>query len=51
MQKNKNVKNIKEYVQNANIYTKHYKVTSNRKFNKEINKQNKEKIYRNNKYI
>ena len=32
VQKNKNVKNAKEYVKKVNIYIKNYKVTSNRKF-------------------
>ena len=30
MQKNKNVKNVKEYVKKVNIYKKNYKVTCNR---------------------
>ena len=30
MQKNENVKNVKEYVQKVNIYMKNYKITSNR---------------------
>ena len=30
MQKDKNVKNIKEYVKKVNIYKKNYKVISNR---------------------
>ena len=30
MQKDKNVKNIKEYVKKVNTYIKNYKVTSNR---------------------
>ena len=30
MQKNKNVKNVKEYVKKVKIYIKNYKVTSNR---------------------
>ena len=51
MQKNINVKNVKEYEEKVNIYIKNYKVTSNRNINKEINKQDKEKIYQNNKYI
>ena len=45
------MKNVKEYVKKVNIYTKNYKVTSNRNVNKETNKRNKEKIYKNNKYI
>ena len=51
MQKNINVKNVKEYEEKVNIYIKNYKVTCNRNINKEINKQDKEKIYQNNKYI
>ena len=30
MQKNKNVKNVKEYVKKVNIYTKNHKIISNR---------------------
>ena len=30
MQKNKNVKNVKEYVKKVNKYMKNYKVTCNR---------------------
>ena len=45
------MKNVKEYEEKVNIYIKNYKVTSNRNINKEINKQDKEKIYQNNKYI
>ena len=45
MQKNKNVKNIKEYVKNVNIYRKSYNVTSNRNV-----KSNKERIYKSNNY-
>ena len=51
MQKNINVKNVKEYVKKVNIYMKNFKVTSNRNVNKETNKQNKEKVYKNNKHI
>ena len=51
MQKNINVKYVKEYVKKVNIYMKNFKVTSNRNVNKETNKQNKEKIYKNNKHI
>ena len=51
MQKNINAKNVKEYVKKVNIYMKNFKVTSNRNVNKETNKQNKEKIYKNNKHI
>ena len=50
MQKNINVKNVKEYVKKVNIYMKNFKVTSNRNVNKETNKQNKEKVYKNNKH-
>ena len=48
MQKNKNVKNVKEYVKkvNINIYIKNYKLISNRNI-----KPNKERIYKSNKYI
>ena len=46
MQKNKNVKNVKEHVKKVNIYIKKYKVTSNRNV-----KPNKERIYKSNKYI
>ena len=46
MQKNKNVKNVKEYVKKVNIYIKNYKVTSNRNV-----KPNKERKYKSNKYI
>ena len=42
---------MKEYVKKVNIYMKNFKVTSNRNVNKETNKQNKEKIYKNNKHI
>ena len=45
------MKNVKEYVKKVNIYMKNFKVTSNRNVNKETNKQNKEKIYKNNKHI
>ena len=45
-----NVKNVKEYVKEVNIY-KNYKVTSNRNVNKETNKPKKEKIYKSNKYV
>ena len=38
MQKNINVKNIKEYVKKVDIYIKNYKITSNRNI-----KPNKEK--------
>ena len=52
MEKNINVKNVKECVYKVNIYIyiytyiyiKNYKVTSNRNVNKGKNKQNKEKI-------
>ena len=44
MQKNINVKYAKEYVKEAYIFEKNYKVTSNRNVNKETSKQNKEKI-------
>ena len=50
MQKNINVKNVKECVKKVNIYTKNYKATSNRNVNKETSKQNKENIYKNSKY-
>ena len=50
MQKNINVKTVKEYVKKANIYIKNYKVTSDRNVNKETNKPNKKYIYKN-KYI
>ena len=46
MQENINVKNVKEYVNKANIYIYNYKVTSNRDI-----KPNKEKIYKSNKQI
>ena len=44
MQKNKQVKNVKEYVKKVNMYLKIYKVTSNRnvKPNKRIYKSNKD---------
>ena len=45
MQKNKNLKNVKEYIRLVNIYkVKIYKVISNRNGNMEENKQTKEKI-------
>ena len=44
MQKNINVKNVKEYEEKVNIYIKNYKVTSNRNINKEINKTKKKYI-------
>ena len=47
MQKNINVKNVKEYVKKVNIYTKNHKVTSNRNVNKDTNKPSKEKKYKN----
>ena len=44
MQKNKNIKNVKEYIKQVNICkVKIYKVMSNRNGNMEENKQNKEK--------
>ena len=46
MQKNKNMKNVKDYVKKVNIYIKNCKVTSNRNV-----KPNKERIYESNKYI
>ena len=46
MQKNENVKNVKEYVKKVNICIKNYKVT----FNTNI-KPIKERIYKSNKYI
>ena len=46
MQKNKNVKNVKEYVKKVKIYIKNYKVTSNRNA-----KPNKKRIYKSKKYI
>ena len=46
------MKCVKENVKKVNIYIfKNYKVTSNRNVKKETNKQSKEKIYKNNKYI
>ena len=51
MQKNINAKNVKWCAKKVNIYMKNYKVTSNTNVNKEINKQNKERIYKNSKYI
>ena len=53
MQKNINEENVKGYLKKVNkyIYIKNYKVRSNRNVNKETNKRNKEKIYKNNKYI
>ena len=51
MQKNINVKTVKEYVKNVNIYIKNHKVTSNRNVNKDTNKPSKEKIYKGNKHI
>ena len=39
------------YVKKVNIYIKNNKVISNRNVNKDTNKPNKEKIYKNNKYI
>ena len=44
-------KNVKEYVRKVNKNIKNYQVTSNRNVKKQTNKQNKEKIYKNNKYI
>ena len=51
--KNIDVKNAKECVKKVNIYINNYKVISNRNVNKETNKRNKAKIYKNNmqKYI
>ena len=44
MQKNKNIKNVNEYIKQVNICkVKIYKVMSNRNGNMEENKQNKEK--------
>ena len=43
IQKNINVKNIKEYAKKVNVYMRNYKVQFNRNVSKEINKQNKEK--------
>ena len=51
MQKNINVKNVKEHVKKIKIQKKNYKVTSNRNVNKENNKPNKEKIYKSSKFI
>ena len=45
------MKNVKECVKKINIYLKNYKVASNRNVNKKTNKWNKEKIYKNKKYI
>ena len=45
------MKNVKECAKKINIYLKNYKVASNRDVNKETNKWNKEKIYKNKKYI
>ena len=45
------MKNVKECVNKENIYMKNYKITSNRNINKETNRQNKEKIYKNSKQI
>ena len=50
MQKNINIKNVKRYLK-VNICKKNHTVTSNRNVNKETNKQNKEKIFKNNKCI
>ena len=50
MQKNINTKNVKGYLK-VNICKKNHTVTSNRNVNKETNKQNKEKILKNNKCI
>ena len=50
MQRNIDVKNVKEYVKKVNIYKKNYKVTSNGNVNKETNKRKKEKTYKTNKY-
>ena len=44
MQKNKNMKNVQEYLQKVNVYIKNYKVTSNRNV-----KPNKKRIYKSNK--
>ena len=44
MQKNKNVKNVKEYVKE--VYVQNYKVTYNRNV-----KPNKKRLYKSNKYI
>ena len=46
MQKNINVKNVKEYVKKLDIYIKNYKVTSIGNVNKK-NKQNKKKMSKN----
>ena len=43
IQKNINVKNVKEYAKKVNVYMRNYKVQFNRNVSKEINKQNKEK--------
>ena len=51
MSKNINLKNVKEYLKKVNIYTKKFKVTSNRNVNKETNKRSKNNIYKKNKYI
>ena len=51
MQKNINAKNVKGCIKKVNTYMKKYKVTSNRNVNKETNKHNKEKMYKNSKYI
>ena len=37
MEKNINLKSVKEYVKKVNIYIKRYKVTSNGNVNKETN--------------
>ena len=39
MSENINLKNVKEYLKKANIYTKKFKVTSNRNVNKETYKR------------
>ena len=43
IQKNINVKNVKEYAKKVNVYMRNYKVQFNRNVSKETNKQNKEK--------
>ena len=44
MQKNINVKNVKEYVKKVPIYKKTIKVTLNRNINKETNKRNRKNM-------
>ena len=51
MPKNINMKNVKDYVKKVNVHIKNYKTISNRTVNKETNKENKDRIYKNKKHI